>query len=93
MSALRNFRQGLRLGELRRTANCSGVKARLRIVRAIYRSDSPYRSSGRRRESTTAESLDEAVLRGVRRLEDVGWESDTNETIKRVEVEIHQEPT
>jgi hypothetical protein len=23
----------------------------------------------------------------------VGWESDTNETIKRVEVEIHQEPT
>jgi hypothetical protein len=26
-------------------------------------------------------------------LGDVGWESDSNETIKRVEVEIHQEPT
>jgi len=40
-----------------------------------------------------AESLYEAVLRGLNRLKDVGWESDTNETIKRVEVEIHQEPT
>ncbi|MGC2391611.1 MAG: hypothetical protein WA621_19625 [Candidatus Acidiferrum sp.] len=40
-----------------------------------------------------AESLYEAVLRGLNRLEDVGWESDTNETIQRVEVEIHQEPT
>src|SRR5690348_16392927 len=40
-----------------------------------------------------AESLYEAVLRGLSRLQDVGWESDTNETIKRVEVEIHQEPT
>jgi hypothetical protein len=40
-----------------------------------------------------AESLYEAVLRGLGRLQDVGWESDTNETIKRVEVEIHQEPT
>lgn len=40
-----------------------------------------------------AESLYEAVLRGLNRLGDVGWESDTNETIKRVEVEIHQEPT
>ena len=40
-----------------------------------------------------AESLYEAVLRGLNRLEDVGWESDANETIKRVEVEIHQEPT
>jgi hypothetical protein len=40
-----------------------------------------------------AESLYEAVLRGLSRLQDVGWESDTNETIKRVEVEIYQEPT
>ena len=40
-----------------------------------------------------AESLYEAVLRGLSRLQDVVWESDTNETIKRVEVEIHQEPT
>ena len=40
-----------------------------------------------------AESLYEAVVRGLNRLGDVGWESDTNETMKRVEVEIHQEPT
>src|SRR5882762_960812 len=40
-----------------------------------------------------AESLYEAVLRGLNRLVDVGWESDTDETIKKVEVEIHQEPT
>jgi hypothetical protein len=40
-----------------------------------------------------AESLYEAVVRGLNRLGDVGWESDTNETIKQVEVEIHQEPT
>jgi MoaA/NifB/PqqE/SkfB family radical SAM enzyme len=40
-----------------------------------------------------AESLYEAVVRGLKMLEHVGWESDTNETIKRVEVEIHQEPT
>jgi hypothetical protein len=40
-----------------------------------------------------AESLYEAVLRVLNRLEDVGWESDTNETIRRVEVEIHHEPT
>jgi hypothetical protein len=40
-----------------------------------------------------AESLYEAVLRGLSRLEDVGWESDMNETIRRVEVEIHHEPT
>jgi hypothetical protein len=40
-----------------------------------------------------AESLYDAVLRGLGRLADVGWESDTNETIKQVEVEIHQEPT
>ena len=38
-----------------------------------------------------AESLYEAVLRGLSRLSDVGWESTANETIKRVEVEI--EPT
>ncbi len=40
-----------------------------------------------------AESLYEAVVRGLNLLGNVGWESDTNETIKRVEVEIHQEPT
>lgn len=40
-----------------------------------------------------AESLYEAVLRGLNRLGDVGWESNSNETIQRVEVEIHQEPT
>jgi hypothetical protein len=40
-----------------------------------------------------AESLYEAVVRGLNLLGEVGWESDTNETIKRVEVEIHQEPT
>jgi len=40
-----------------------------------------------------AESLYEAVLRGLSRLEVVGWESNGNETIQRVEVEIHVEPT
>jgi hypothetical protein len=40
-----------------------------------------------------AESLYEAVLRGLNRLVDVGWETDTGETVKQVEVEIHQEPT
>ena len=40
-----------------------------------------------------AESLYEAALRGLNQLADVGWESDTGETIKQVEVEIHQEPT
>ena len=40
-----------------------------------------------------AESLYEAVLRGLNRLVDVGWESDSGETIKKVEVEIYQEPT
>ena len=40
-----------------------------------------------------AESLYEAVLRGLGRLQDVGWESNTNETIKQVEVEIHKGPT
>jgi hypothetical protein len=39
-----------------------------------------------------AESLYEAVLRGLNRLQDVGWESN-GETVQRVEVEIHQEPT
>jgi len=33
--ALRNFRQGFRLGELRRTANCSSVKLWLRFLRGI----------------------------------------------------------
>lgn len=40
-----------------------------------------------------AESLYEAVLLGLNRLVNVGWESDTNETIRQVEVEIYQEPT
>jgi hypothetical protein len=40
-----------------------------------------------------AESLYEAVLKGLGRLQDVGWESSADETIQRVEVEIHQEPT
>jgi hypothetical protein len=40
-----------------------------------------------------AESLYEAVLRGLSRLEVVGWESNGKQTIQRVEVEIHQEPT
>src|SRR5947208_16485569 len=40
-----------------------------------------------------AESLYEAVLRGLNRLQAIGWESNTNEAVKRVEVEIHQEPT
>ena len=40
-----------------------------------------------------AESLYEAVLKGLSRLEVVGWESNGNETIQRVEVEIHHEPT
>jgi len=40
-----------------------------------------------------AESLYEAVLRGLNQLMDVGWESMRDETINMVEVEIHQEPT
>ncbi len=40
-----------------------------------------------------AQSLYEAVLRGLNRLQDVGWESNGNETVQRVEVEIHQQPT
>ena len=40
-----------------------------------------------------AESLYEAVLRGLNRLQDIAWESNTGETINRVEVEIHQTPT
>jgi hypothetical protein len=40
-----------------------------------------------------AESLYEAVLRGLNQLTEVGWESDTGETIKKVEVEIYLEPT
>src|SRR5271170_959766 len=40
-----------------------------------------------------AETLYEAVIRGLKMLEHVGWESDRDETIKHVEVEIHQEPT
>ena len=40
-----------------------------------------------------AESLYEAVLRGLNQLSDVGWESHAEETIKSVEVKIYQEPT
>ena len=40
-----------------------------------------------------AESLYEAVVRGLNQLTQVGWETDSDETIKRVEVEIFQEPT
>jgi hypothetical protein len=40
-----------------------------------------------------AETLYEAAILGLRRLEHDGWESNTDETIKQVEVEIHQEPT
>jgi hypothetical protein len=40
-----------------------------------------------------AETLYEAVIRGLNLLQAVGWESDGDETIKQVEVEIHQEPT
>jgi hypothetical protein len=40
-----------------------------------------------------AVSLYEAVLRGLNQLADLGWESDTDETVRQVEVEIHQEPT
>jgi hypothetical protein len=40
-----------------------------------------------------AESLYEAVVRGLNQLAEVDWESHTEETIKQVEVEIYQEPT
>lgn len=33
------------------------------------------------------------MIRGLKMLEHVGWESDPDETIKHVEVEIHHEPT
>jgi hypothetical protein len=40
-----------------------------------------------------ADSLYEAVIRGLNLLQQVGWESDKDETIKNVEVEVHHEPT
>ena len=40
-----------------------------------------------------AESLYEAVILGLNQLSDVGWESNSEETIGQVEVEIFQEPT
>jgi hypothetical protein len=40
-----------------------------------------------------AESLYESVLKGLGRIGDVGWESNTDETVKHVDVEIQQEPT
>lgn len=40
-----------------------------------------------------AETLYEAVIRGLNLLEQVGRESNEDETIRQVEVEIHQEPT
>ena len=39
-----------------------------------------------------AESLYEAVIRGLKQLSDVGWEGD-GETIEQVKVEIYREPT
>jgi hypothetical protein len=51
-------------------------------------------SHGVRHEATVyAETLYEAVARGLNQLSDVGWESDDGETIQHVEVEIYQEPT
>jgi hypothetical protein len=50
-------------------------------------------SHGTRHEATVyAESLYEAVVRGLNQLSEVGWESD-GETVNHVEVEIFQEPT
>jgi hypothetical protein len=40
-----------------------------------------------------AESLYEAALRGLNQLAQIGWESDVDEIIKQIEVEIFQEPT
>jgi len=40
-----------------------------------------------------AESLYAAVPRGLNRLVDAGWESDTDKTVRQAEVEIYQEPT
>jgi hypothetical protein len=40
-----------------------------------------------------AETLYEAVIRGLNRLSDVGWESNTGETIGQVKVEIYEQPT
>lgn len=40
-----------------------------------------------------ADSLYEAVIRGLKQLSEVGWESDSGETLGKVQVEIHQEPT
>jgi hypothetical protein len=40
-----------------------------------------------------AETLYEAVILGLKKLEQVGWESDDDKTIGQVEVEIHHEPT
>jgi hypothetical protein len=40
-----------------------------------------------------ADSLYVAVVRGLKQLSEVGWESDQGATIGRVEVEIFQEPT
>ena len=39
-----------------------------------------------------AETLYEAVIKGLNRLSDVGWQSN-GETISQVQVEIHQEAT
>jgi hypothetical protein len=43
--------------------------------------------------TVSAETLYEAVIRGLKMLKHVGRESDRDETIKQVEVEVHQEPT
>jgi hypothetical protein len=50
-------------------------------------------SHGTRHEATVyAETLYEAVVRGLNQLSEVGWESD-GETVRQIEVEIYQEPT
>jgi hypothetical protein len=46
-----------------------------------------------RRVVVYAETLYEAVIRGLNRLSDVGWVSNTGETIGQVKVEIYEEPT
>ena len=50
-------------------------------------------SHGTRHEATVyAETLYEAVVRGLNQLSDVGWESE-GQTVRQIEVEIYQEPT
>src|SRR5258708_9971206 len=75
-------------GFIRRTGTCSVCGKNSTVTHAENSFD-----SGPVIVHLRAESLYEAVLRGLNRLADVGWESGTAETIKQVEVEIYQEPT